>query len=140
MLWNFLKYSIWKQKFSNQDTKCCQCKVGLYRYFWAAQVLGCYSLPESRFSFLWKWQYSELLTGWEGGILTLCSTFLKMRNVAISRNLKVLNFRVLKKHKLSILKIPRQKKILKYSHHNNKKDTYVDKGNFDFVSRSSNML
>ena len=43
MLWNFLKYSIWKQKFSNQDTKCCKCKVGLYRYFWAAQVLGCYT-------------------------------------------------------------------------------------------------
>ena len=39
-----------------------QCKVGLCRCFWAAQVLGRYILPESRFTFLWKWQYSELLT------------------------------------------------------------------------------
>ena len=26
-MWNFLKYSIWKQWISNQDTKCCHCKV-----------------------------------------------------------------------------------------------------------------
>ena len=26
-MWNFLKYWIWKQWSSNQDTKCCHCKV-----------------------------------------------------------------------------------------------------------------
>ena len=26
-MWNFLKYWIWKQWNSNQDTKCCHCKV-----------------------------------------------------------------------------------------------------------------
>ena len=26
-MWNFLKYWIWKQWISNQDTKCCHCKV-----------------------------------------------------------------------------------------------------------------
>ena len=83
-MWNFLKYWIWKQKFSNQDTKCCQCKVGLCRCFWAAQVLGCYILPESKFSFLSKWPYSELLTldpDFSGGknmlTLSLCLDILK---------------------------------------------------------------
>ena len=28
-MWNFLKYWIWKQWNSNQDTKCCHCKVVL---------------------------------------------------------------------------------------------------------------
>ena len=70
-MWNFLKYSIWKQWFTNQDTKCWCFR----RCFWAAQILGCYILPESRFSFLWKWQYSELLT------LVFCHKFSFSNNV-----------------------------------------------------------
>ena len=104
-MWNFLKYWIWKQWNSNQDTKCCHCKVVFlscpsFGLLHSAQIQIFFPMKEAivttpysgydlwLYSIFWKWSIKKMHCLFFKKYLNqlCCAVFLDMQSFLMPPN------------------------------------------------------